>query len=329
MGLNNTQYDAIMRCYSKKQSENQRALEQRRKTAYEQIPQLTQLDREVAACSLAGARVLLEEDSGDTSSLKKELAAYAGQRIRLLKEHGFPGDYLEMHYTCPDCQDTGYTEGKKCHCFRQAAIDLFYTQSGLKEILKQENFQHFSYDYYPEDLIHPATGKNARETMRTTVAACLRYIEEFDETFSNLFFYGGTGLGKTFLSHCIAKELIERAHSVIYYSAFELFDLFAQNSFGRREAGSDMTDYIFDCDLLIVDDLGTELTNSFVSSQLFLILNERIQRQKSTIISTNLPLGTFAELYSERVFSRITSNFQLFQLIGNDIRIQKKLGLTS
>ena len=165
--------------------------------------------------------------------------------------------------------------------------------------------------------------------MRTTVAACLRYIDEFDKTFSNLFFYGGTGLGKTFLSHCIAKELIERAHSVIYYSAFELFDLFAKNSFGRRETESDMTDYIFDCDLLIVDDLGTELTNSFVSSQLFLILNERLQRQKSTIISTNLPLGTFAELYSERVFSRITSNFQLFQLIGNDIRIQKKLGLTS
>ncbi len=329
MGLTNTQYDAIMRCYSQKQADNQRALEQRRKTAYKQIPQFVQLDSEVASCSLSCARALLEDAAADIPTLKKKLAACADERIRLLKEHGFPADYLEMHYTCPDCQDTGYIEGKKCHCFRQAAIDLFYTQSGLKEILQEENFQHFSYDYYPETLIHPATGKNARETMRTTVAACLRYIDEFDKTFSNLFFYGGTGLGKTFLSHCIAKELIERAHSVIYYSAFELFDLFAKNSFGRRETESDMTDYIFDCDLLIVDDLGTELTNSFVSSQLFLILNERLQRQKSTIISTNLPLGTFAELYSERVFSRITSNFQLFQLIGNDIRIQKKLGLTS
>lgn len=177
MGLTNTQYDAIMRCYSQKQADNQRALEQRRKTAYKQIPQFVQLDSEVASCSLSCARALLEDAAADIPTLKKKLAACADERIRLLKEHGFPADYLEMHYTCPDCQDTGYIEGKKCHCFRQAAIDLFYTQSGLKEILQEENFQHFSYDYYPETLIHPATGKNARETMRTTVAACLRYID--------------------------------------------------------------------------------------------------------------------------------------------------------
>lgn len=325
MGLNNTQYDTIMRRYSLKQLDNQHRLEEHRRIAYEKIPQLTEIDRQVSSHSLDCARKLLEDEAADLKGLKEQMKQYSTLRARLLRENGFPEDYLEMNYTCRDCQDTGYIEGKKCHCFRQEAIDLFYTQSGMKEILAVENFQHFSYDYYSADLIHPTTGQSAYDMIRATVAACLRYIDEFDQNFSNLFFYGGTGLGKTFLSHCIAKELIERAHSVIYYSAFELFDLFARNSFGRVENRDNMTDYVFDCDLLIIDDLGTELTNTFVSSQLFLILNERIQRKKSTIISTNLPLGTFAETYSERVFSRITNSFQLFQLFGNDIRIQKKL----
>ena len=325
MGLNNTQYDTIMRQYSKLQLKSRHEMEEHRQTAYQAIPQLTDIDRQVAASSLEYARRLLDDKSTDTSSLKQKLREFSLMRSDLLKSHGFPADYLDMHYHCPDCQDTGYISGKKCHCFRQAAIDLFYTQSGLRQILEIENFEHFSYDYYPDDLINPATGRSAREMMRSTVAACLRYIDSFDTDFSNLFFYGGTGLGKTFLSHCIARELIERAHSVIYYSSFELFDMVAQNSFGRADPSSNMKDYVFDCDLLIIDDLGTELTNSFVSSQLFLILNERIQRSKSTIISTNLPLPVFAETYSERVFSRITSCFQLFQLFGNDIRVQKKL----
>lgn len=300
-------------------------MEEHRQIAYEKIPQLSEIDQQVSAASLNYARILLDDPDTDLSALKKQLQHFALLRGKLLQEHGFPANYLDMDYTCPDCQDTGYIEGQKCHCFRQQAIDLFYTQSGMKEILEAENFKNFSYEYYPEDLVHPVTGKTARELMRSTVASCLRYIDEFDQNFSNLFFYGGTGLGKTFLSHCIAKELIERAHSVIYYSAFELFDMVAQNSFGRVSPQENMKDYVMDCDLLIIDDLGTELTNSFVSSQLFLILNERIQRKKSTIISTNLSLSAFAETYSERVFSRITSNFQLFQLFGNDIRIQKKL----
>ena len=327
MGLNNSQYDAIMRRYNSKQLDSQHELEEHRRTAYEKIPQLSELDEKVASESLRYARLLLEKNQNETSMFRKRMNGYSFLRKQLLSENGFPEDYLDMHYSCPDCQDTGYIQGKKCHCFRQQAIDLFYTQSGIKEILEVENFRNFSYGYYPEDLLHPISGKSSREIMQETVAACLRYIDEFDLHFSNLFFYGGTGLGKTFLSHCIARELIERAHSVIYYSAFELFELFARSAFGRSEGGEagNMRDYVFDCDLLIIDDLGTELTNAFVSSQLFLLLNEQNKKKKSMIISTNLPLGAFAETYSERVFSRISSSFQLFGLFGNDIRLQKKL----
>lgn len=152
-------------------------------------------------------------------------------------------------------------------------------------------------------------------------------MKNFDHSFENLFLYGDTGLGKTFLSHCIARELIESTHSVIYFSAFRLFDLFADATFGRsrEDLPSELEQHVFDCDFLIIDDLGTEMTNSFVSSQLFLILNERILRRKSTLISTNLTLGTFADIYSERVFSRISSSYTMLKLIGDDIRIQKKL----
>ena len=124
-----------------------------------------------------------------------------------------------------------------------------------------------------------------------------------------------------------AKELLESTHSVIYFSSFRLFELFADSAFGRsgEEAANELEQHIFECDFLIIDDLGTELVNSFVSSQLFHVLNERILRRKSTLISTNLTLATFADTYSERIFSRISSNYTMLKLIGDDIRLQKKI----
>jgi DNA replication protein DnaC len=170
------------------------------------------------------------------------------------------------------------------------------------------------------------TGLTARQTAERALQECRRFVETFDEQFENLFLYGDTGLGKTFLSHCIAKELLERTHSVIYFSSFRLFELFADSAFGRSDSSQDeMEQHIFDCDLLIIDDLGTELVNSFVSSELFHVLNERILRRKSTLISTNLSLATFADTYSERIFSRISSNYRMLKLIGDDIRLLKKM----
>ena len=149
------------------------------------------------------------------------------------------------------------------------------------------------------------------------------FVRYFDTEFQNLFLYGDTGVGKTFLSHCIARELLNTAHCVLYFSAFDLFDLFAQSAFSKKADDRCSEDLIYDCDLLIIDDLGTELTNSFVSSQLFLCINERIMRRKSTIISTNMKLSDVSGTYSERTFSRIASSYQMVKLIGKDIRIQK------
>ena len=151
-------------------------------------------------------------------------------------------------------------------------------------------------------------------------------MDNFSSEFHNLLLYGDTGVGKTFLSHCIAKELIDASYSVIYFSAVQLFEHFAENTFGgKREERSDGLAPIYECDLLIIDDLGTELTNTFTASQLFACINERILRRKATIISTNLALDDIKSIYSERIFSRLSSSYTMLRLTGDDIRIQKKL----
>lgn len=325
MALKNSQYDMIIREYQKKQLQTRHDQDARIREAYEKVPALREIDDQISSISVARGRQLLSGDSDALDGLKEDISRLSDRRLELLMENGFPKDYLLPRYTCPDCQDTGFANNHKCHCFKQAVIDMLYTQSNLKEILSKENFSNFSYDYYSDQLVNPSTGLSSLATMRKNMADCEEFIRTFDTEFKNLFFYGDTGVGKTFLSHCIAKELIDTTHSVIYFSAFELFDVFAKSTFEKEEEAQNIHPYIFDCDLLIIDDLGTELTNSFVSTQLFLCINERLNRKKSTIISTNLPINTFADTYSERVFSRITSNYMMMKLFGDDIRIQKKL----
>ena len=151
---------------------------------------------------------------------------------------------------------------------KKTEIELLYAQSNLNEILEKENFDSFSFDYYSATIKNEATGLSALETARRAYDTAQRFVQNFDHKFENLFLYGDTGVGKTFLSHCIARELLRSTHCVLYFSAYDLFDMMATNSFSRKDTGTD-EELIYDCDLLIIDDLGTELTNSFVSSQLF------------------------------------------------------------
>lgn len=236
---------------------------------------------------------------------------------------GYPADYFQPPYTCPDCQDTGYIGQKRCHCLKQAAIDLVYTQSNLQGILEKENFDTFPTTIMPMTFTTthscpPWKRQKRRSSMH-------RFVDTFDDTFENLLLFGDTGVGKTFLSNCVAKELLDTGHSVIYFSAHHLFELLAQKTFTREPQAAESYRNIFDCDLLIIDDLGTELTNTFTTSQFFVCLNERIRKQKSTLISTNLELFDIASIYSERIFSRISNSFIILHLFGNDIRLCKKL----
>lgn len=325
MPLSNDQYDLIMREYSRRQNANHRLLEARREEIFGRIPRIAEINRQISAMSADYIRKSLQGGAPEEPvSLHDRTAGLEEESRLLLSSLGYPEDYLEMPCTCPLCHDTGFTEdGKKCSCFRRLEIDLLYRQSELDDILLKENFSSFSLRWYSDSIKDKAAGKTAAELARNALQASREFTEHFDDTFSNLFFYGDTGVGKTFLSHCIAAELLSSSHSVLYFSSFDLFDHLAVNAFSEsRDSAPDSI--IFDCDLLIIDDLGTELTNAFVSSQLFLCVNERLLKQKSTVISTNLSLKSFSDTYSERTFSRIASAYRMCKLIGEDIRIQKK-----
>lgn len=325
MALNNSQYDSIIRTYEQKQLHNRDILDKHYATAYEKLPQLKELHLAISELSIKQARKLIDGDESALAELKVQLKALSQEAKDLLTAGGFPTDYLDPVYSCTDCKDTGYIGNKKCHCFQKAIIDMLYTQSNLKYILQEENFDTFSFSYYSTNHIDPKTGASALANMEKAYMAARDFVATFGKEFHNLFLYGDTGVGKTFLSNCIAKELIDTSHSVIYLSSFELFDTLAKSKFGKDEAAGQMNEHIFDCELLIIDDLGTELANSFTVSQLFLCLNERLLRRKPTIISTNLSLEALVEIYSERTFSRITSNYTMLKLTGDDIRIKKKL----
>ena len=323
MPLTNSQYNALMRVYEEKRAKSQDIANLHYERACQKVPELASIDASISSASLDQAKKLLAGDDTALASLKEEIRSLSDRRRRLLSDAGFPEDYLEQHFECPDCQDTGYVGTKKCHCFLKAIIDLFYTQSNLKGLLEQENFEHFNFDYYSSNYRDRLSGQNSRELATRAYQECMNFIHNFDTEHGNLLLFGNTGIGKTFLSHCIAKEVMDSLHSVLYLTASEFFDALLEKALNRNDESCLLYEQIHLCDLLIIDDLGTELTNSFVSSQLFLCINERIMRKKSTIISTNLKLEDFSATYSERTFSRIASNYQMTKLVGKDIRIQK------
>ncbi|MGB8453369.1 MAG: ATP-binding protein [Anaerocolumna sp.] len=326
MALKNYQYNKILREYDNKQLQNKHNLDIRTNEVYRLIPELKEIDDAVVTCAVQSAKLLLMGDDKPLPALKQMTEDASSKRTALLVKHGYPGDYLQPTYHCTDCKDTGYVGNGKCHCFKQAIVDIVYSQSNIKTAIQRENFDSFSYDFYSDTYVDPGTRLSPRDNITKVVGVCRNFIDNFDKEYDNLLLYGNTGVGKTFLANCIAKELLDRAHTVIYLTAFQLFDILEKNKFGKGEDNFEFQnqfDYILDCDLLIIDDLGTELNNSFVNVQLYLCINERFLRRKSSIISTNLSLDNINTIYSERVFSRIASNYSLLKIVGEDIRLKK------
>lgn len=326
MQLKNFQYNKILREYDKRQLENRHKLEERINHIYSILPELKEIDDQIVSNSIQSAKLSLMGDDQSLNTLADRNMDLSMRKIEILTENGYPSNYLMPTYHCEDCKDTGYIENEKCHCFKQAIVDLLYSQSNIKGIMEQENFSTFRYDFYTDSYIEETTKLTPLANIKKVVSTCKEYIDNFDSTYSNLLLYGNAGVGKTFLANCIAKELLDRSHTVIYLTAFQLFDILEKNKFNKDQEKSEANEqfeYILDCDLLIIDDLGTELNNSFVTSQLYLCINERHLRKKATIISTNLSWDNLNTNYSERIFSRIASNYRLLKIVGDDIRIKK------
>ena len=311
-----------MRIYNQRQLQDKYEQDQRREQVYARLPQVKQIDDEISSQAVRCARKLLDGDTKAKEELKHHIDDLKEQKEVLLSAYGFSPDYMEMRYFCPECQDTGYVNGKKCRCFKKEEIRMLYSQSNIEEVLARENFSAFSFRYYDDQKVIPEINMTVAEYMHQVLAWCKEYVENFEQKGGNLIFTGSTGVGKTFLTNCIARELIDRCQSVIYLSSHDLFEIFSKNKFhyDAEEEMKDMYQYILDCDLLIIDDLGTELNNAFVSSQLFYCINERLLRKKSTIISTNLSMTMLRDNYSDRVSSRIISKYSIIPLYGDDIR---------
>lgn len=313
MSLSNAQYDKIKKIYDDRQLA--RHYEQEKRLAYvnEHVDGFREVNDSISSLCLKQAELLLDGHTSALTDLKESIALLKQQKAILLQQASLPEDYLDIPYVCPDCKDTGFINGEKCHCFVQASLSLLYDQSNLKEYLDSTDFSMVSDKYYTgEDLVH----------FQDSYQKSINFVNNFKNDYQNLYFYGTVGTGKSFLSSCIAKSLMQKGHSVIYFSASGLMDFISNYSFNHKQRFEMEAAYqdIYDCDLLIIDDLGTELINDFTISQLFTCLNERSLRKKSVIISTNLSLKELRDYYSERIFSRIVGNFLFCKMTGPDIR---------
>ncbi len=288
------------------------------------IPRIGEIDKEIFRLGVQNTTNIFknpEKKDEYNSSFKSSLKLLTEEKESLLNENKIDRNYDKYVYSCSECSDTGYMpDGKKCRCFKQKLINEAYSMSNMAEIVKNQNFNTFSFDYYSKESQNGET--SPYENMVRIYNSCKRFCENFDGEVKSLLFYGPTGLGKTFLSSAVAKEIMDRGKTVVYTRATRLFAMNDDYKFGRN-ADKSLIDNVYSADLLIIDDLGTEPYNKNSISFLFDVINERIAQNKKIIINTNLQINELTKLYSTRFTSRLYESFILYKFYGEDIRIQK------
>lgn len=324
----------IMKEYEQTRLYNTRLATERREEIYSKLPAIEELDNSSTRAYLSSAITRITgsgdgcEDFKSVSQLNRKRSA---QKRQLLVEAGYPEDYLDPIYTCPMCKDTGYIDQERCSCFRDKLINSLYLQSNLTNILEMENFNTFKLDYYSKDKI---TGYQCSpyDNIVNILNSAKGFVENFSSKSShrgNILIYGEVGLGKTFLTNCIAKGILDKGHQVFYLTANELFqNILSPYLMNQEKDLADLYKYVYNCELLIIDDLGTELINSFTISNLFEVINQRNVQGKSTIISTNLGLKELKTKYSERIMSRLMDGYTVYNIYGDNIRYQKRFNTT-
>ncbi len=325
--MNNINYDDILSRLSRIRQDNLRTQDNRKSEIYGRFPRIQEIDNSIAHTSIEASRKRIRRQPVDEDALAACIADLKAEKKSIMDGAGYPPDYLAPIYNCHLCKDTGYVEGRPCACLKRMIISQLYQQSTIEKVLETENFDHFSLDYYKDE---PVNGRSYTpyQNMKNILGAARQFTEGFQNERPGVLLYGETGTGKTFLTNCIAKELLDKGYTVLYLSAINLFDNILQDIIinGSHEYHDQMLyDYIYNCDFLIIDDLGTEYTNSFVLSQLFEIINTRTIKGLSTLISTNLDLQEFKNRYTERIMSRIVDSYLIFNLYGDNIRYVKRM----
>lgn len=303
--------------------EQERENDRHRKIAYERYPRLPEIERKLRQTMtklIANALRYGEDPREAINKIKEENLALQREKEWILESEDL--DYESP--ICAACGGSGYIGSTMCSCLMELC-----RQEQKKELTSllgngKESFETFRLDYYP-DTVDETLGVSPRRLMTSNLNICRRFAANFGQEMGNLLFTGPTGLGKTFLSACIARQVADRGHSVVYETAIRVFQDFETEKFSQQQDGSrGLTKKYLECDLLIIDDLGTEMTTQFTISALYQIVNTRMMENRATIISTNLSDDVLAPRYSHQIASRITGLYRVIKFVGNDIRHLKK-----
>lgn len=301
---------------SKRRSNALAEREEHHRTAVKKVPEILEAEECMSKAGLSTIKALGMGTSDAKEYIKKlaEINFEAQTKRKLLLESGgFPEDWLEVKYTCSVCEDTGFVNGVMCKCFKNLVKSMEYEKLCSKLPIENCRFDNFKLDFYPD-----GGSTSPKKRMESVLTYCKAYAADFSSNSPSLLLYGKTGLGKTHLSLAIVGKAVEKGFSVIYSSAQNLFNQLEKEKFGRSDANTEES--VLECDLLIIDDLGAEFTTQFTVSALYNIVNSRELEGKATIISTNLTPERFGTVYSERIASRILSNYVMLYFDGSDIR---------
>ena len=321
MGYSAEVVKTVRENFEKKRAEAENLSVMHRNEVAFKCPAILQIDKALSMTGLEIYKASLQGREGleeRIAKIKKENESLLTAKLEALRTNGYPEDYLDIKYSCDKCNDTGYIGIKMCSCMKKALVKEAYNHSGLGKVLKSQTFKTFDLSYYAEG--------EERDHMERIVEMAKKYVSDFGkpEKDSNLLFVGTTGLGKTHITTAIAKGVIDKAYDVVYDSAQNIIRAFENERFEKDERAGREAQRYFECDLLIVDDLGTEFKNSFTLSCLYNLFNTRINAGKPMIVSTNIEsFDKLRETYEERITSRLIGSFRTFKFVGKDIRLVK------
>lgn len=322
MGYSSENVRRVRETFKNKYMLAQNEAEARRLELWGKLPEVRELDRAISALGLEAVRATVgggENASEKIFALKEQSLALQAERAALLVKNGYPEDYTAVHYECEKCGDTGYVDTKMCDCMKKALILAGYESSGLGKLMQTQTFDSFSLDFHRRS-------REGFEKMKHNYEYIKRFAEEFSSSKCvNIAMFGGTGLGKTHLSTAAAKTVIDRGYDVLYVTAVGMISDFEKERFGSGYSDTDVESLgrYYDCDLLIIDDIGTEVTNQFTVSVLYNVINTRLAKMKSTVVSTNLTPNELRTRYWDRIASRIFGEYTLLLFEGVDVRMQK------
>jgi DNA replication protein DnaC len=314
----------ILKIYDKLREDEDKALKLRKAEISEKFPKIIELDNQIQKLSLQMAVSILKSNDGEKiiDDYKETITDLRIKKCEMLVEKGYDTEYLNLHYHCNKCKDTGFIGAVKCSCYKQKLIRLYYRNSELENTIAFNNFDNFDLNLFSNHKLGDEKFSPRRNMENNLEYILKEYLPYFSTISTNLLFYGNPGSGKTYLSYCIAKAILDLGHLVVYKTSDELIKNLREIRFNND---SSLESLLLECDLLIIDDLGAEHLNEFSITELFNIINKRILTHKKMLISTNLTLPGITKQYSERIASRLIGEFKLCKFYSEDIRIKKNL----